>query len=157
MDRRRLPLLSACSAGSLDEVRSLLELGAPIDAATRRGTTALDVALEAGSIEVAALLGAVEVWQSDTVTSAVEFGGRSSGRRWNRPVPPRVRAAVAASRQLRDLLRPAVDPRAKARRAVLFRESPLLVLPYHVRVHVLRFLVVSPLLGGWGDAEFERE
>lgn len=140
----------------MEEVRAQLGLGAPSDAATRRGTTALAVALEAGSVEVASLLGTVDVWQSDSIVSAVEFEWCVQ-ERYDWSIPAAVRAALVASRQLRDLPRPLVDPRAKERRAMLYRGSFLRLLPYDVHVHVLSFVVLLPMCPGWGLAEFERE
>lgn len=65
-----------------------------------------------------------------------------------------LRRSVVAARQLRDLLRPLVDPRAKERRAALFGDSPLLGLPWHLRVHLLEFVVATPIRAGWGREEF---
>lgn len=65
-----------------------------------------------------------------------------------------IRRESVWTRQTRDLLRPLVDPRAKAIRSKRFQGSPLLRLPWHIRVEVLRYVVFRPIHPGWGRLEF---
>lgn len=69
------------------------------------------------------------------------------------------RKSMVLSRRIRDVLRPLVDPRAKhnQRRQRLFARSPLLRLPWHLRVDVLRYIVTRPIRPEWGKEEFETD
>lgn len=150
LDRHRLPLILAAARGDLSEMQRLLDRGEPINGATRYRTTALSVALDEGHEDAAVLLGDVNLWQSD-------LGMATLPARLSGPFPPvPIRKEWVRLRQLRDLLRPLVDPRVQTRRAMIFRDSPLLVLPWHLRVLVLRFLVHAPIWREWGDDEFRR-
>jgi len=147
--------LSAASAGGqLAIVRELLWHGADPNLGSDGFSVALEVAWRHSAASVAPLLSVVAVWQSDdSVARCLE------GPRWaslaSKP-PARVRAELVATRRLRDLLRQLVDPRARECRAALFSSSPLLCLPWHLRVHILRFVVFVPIRRGWGREEFER-
>jgi len=147
-------LWMASEGGHQDVVKELLRRGARPTARARRGRenhSAMDIASDKRHAEVVRLLGVASVWQSDVgvVQVASELTSSPSG------LTEALRREMVATRRLRDLLRPLVDPRARGRRKELFAKSLQLRLPWHLRVQVLEFVVVAPIRRGWGREEFE--
>lgn len=145
----------ASAEGHTRVVKELLKHGADCTVRSTFGGashTPMDMALAMGNADVALHLAKVGTWQSDaSVRVAVaKLVSRS------RSLPAEVRRAMEGARCLRDQLRALVDPRAKARRNMIFRGSPLLRLPWHLRVQVLEFVVLGPIRDGWGREEFSR-
>mmetsp|Transcript_19396 Transcript_19396/g.61701 ORF Transcript_19396/g.61701 Transcript_19396/m.61701 type:complete len:372 (+) Transcript_19396:63-1178(+) len=173
------PLWVACWKGHITVVRTLQRRGAAVEAPDANGRTPLAVAARGGHLSVMRelLRGGADpqlALASSTVPTTDAFVMLSATALWLSdggctrvccsPVRTRARPLLALPhrlnlvhvRRLRHLLRALVDPRCKERRRRLFARSPLRLLPWHVAVHMLGFLVLVPIRHEWGQEEFER-
>lgn len=154
------PLHCACGADRPSTVLALLSAaGSPTTdelLTTPRPRTAPELWLRPSlGPNVWLFLAGDVLWLADDPALAVAHRFRCSLGDHDSALTRKVRAGLVDARRLRDLLRPMIDPRAKELRRKRFAESRLRLLPWHLALAVLQFLVLTPAPGGWGRMEFE--
>lgn len=139
------PLHGACECGKVGCARLLLSAGADVHAVNKKEKTILWLSINNPTFD---LIFESVLWLGDEKISEIPDVRVVKYRR--------TRKEMVNIRRVRDLLRPLVDPRQKHRRRVLYRDSPLLALPWELCVEVLSFVTWRPIWPTWGREEFER-
>lgn len=133
------PLAVACTYSKLDVVILLIDEGASVFARSKFGADVLSLTrFDPIKFEV----GRVMLWRSDFAAQDVKWDATSAERN-----------ELVWTRRVRDLLAPLVNPHRKMERRTMYKTSILRVLPWHVRVNVLRFVVLGPIERSWGREE----
>lgn len=142
-----------CAAKALHGVCVKLLLAAGADPLTEDGKGRLPIQCSRLGQCVKWMLSEAMLWASDM--GAIELSDEYNvfPSRNNRKLARRRRRLVRV-RRVRDTLRPLVDPRQKARRQTLYANSPLLILPWHLRVDILRGVTWRPIWPSWGREEW---
>lgn len=143
------PFYYASNIDSEELIRALLCAGADCRIADQEGVTPLTIASRLGRDRIFRHMFEWAFWIED---GGVELLRTKYGVT---DCPRHIREQAVEVRRTRYVLRPLVDPRKKDIRDARYGASLLSVLPWHLRVDVLRFVTWRPVRPSWGKEEFE--